>query len=421
MWEGGETEAKRRRNEGDVEAQLEKKASQLWRDGIPAAISVDNDEGTQITHESTGTSTTGPETEDDDVDMHLLWEQLRGEPKQDVVEVREQVAVADSPVDGGWMTPMPGSRYPSPVREFVAGSEVPVVMTTEPPQPERLTFAERNLGMWKEFESDLRHARENILKYVEYKDYNVEFHNMLPMERSIGSAILSGGMSVSVGLLKAVLFYRKLLLEHHDQAERHGESLEFDETSRMFIMDRLGKIEKCAWECTRRKALAEPMKRQMRWPRSVDDIGSRADFKAMREVIMGRIMYVGGPETFGDAELSSDNSDSSCADSELTSMPDVSSRNAGKSSAIKAARTRHERNAYIKIARNHRLCIVVLPEGLRNTVIKKVLEGRRAIEDRGYTASDAWEDVEGITGKLRGNLDMRRLLKKLMFSSKLLN
>ncbi len=102
-------------------------------------------------------------------------------------------------------------------------------------------------------------------------------------------------------------------------------------------------------------------------------------------------------------------------------MTDASSHNAGKSSAIKAALIRHETNAYTKIARNHRLCIVVLPQEFWNKVIGKVVAGRRAIKDRGYTARDAWKEVEGITGKLRGNLDMRRLLKKLMFSSKLLN
>ena len=275
--------------------------------------------------------------------------------------------------------------------------------------------------MWNQYESDRKFIRDNIGSYIEYNTYDVGFNHVIAVERTIGSAIYSGGLSVSVGIMKLVLHVRKLLYEHHEKVERHGDSLKFDVAYLDFIMDRLSNMEKCARRLTRRKALEDQIAPELRWPRSVDEIGCKEDCKALREMIRTRIMYVGGPETFGDAELSSDDSECSCANSELTSVTDVSSHNAGKSNAIKAVRIRHETNAYIKIARNHRLCIVVLPQEFRNKVLQKVVVGRRAIEDRGYTASDAWEDVEGFTGKLQGNLDMRRLLKKLMFSSKLLN
>ena len=130
--------------------------------------------------------------------------------------------------------------------------------------------------------------------------------------------------------------------------------------------------------------------------------------------VLKKIGYVEGPETFGDAELSESELENCPSAVDLTDCVTASSCTAG-CDAVKAARIRHETNAYHKIARRHHLGITVLPCTLRNRAITSIVKARRAIWDRGYTAKDAWKEVEDVMGKLWCDSDMRRLLTKMAF------
>ena len=134
------------------------------------------------------------------------------------------------------------------------------------------------------------------------------------------------------------------------------------------------------------------------------------------EAVVNVIGYVGEPETFADDELSESDTDSHCSMNDHTDTESPLSY-LTESDVYKTARRRHEQVKFTKRMKRHYFGIMVLPEMLKQKALYAITQSRIAIEDRGYTADDAWDNVQSTMGKLRTNCELRKLLAEMTFGS----
>ena len=128
------------------------------------------------------------------------------------------------------------------------------------------------------------------------------------------------------------------------------------------------------------------------------------------------IGYVGEPESFADAELSESDADTVCSVNNSTDTESLLSY-VTEGTVYKAAKRRHEQKKFQKMMERHRFGIKMLPERLQEKALYAIRQSKIAIENRGYTANDAWENVQSTTGKLRTNCELRKLFAEMTFGS----
>ena len=294
-----------------------------------------------------------------------------------------------------------------PNRMQQLGSRVPL-------KPQYDTVKRQNTRKWKMFETDLGLLEADLREYMRRTAYDVPVEQFQTIVRMSEGDVCEGRISVTVGITQVLDFARRLLAEHQQMAmhlREHGwfsremmrkicaliRGIDY-EVHRTFMYD---SNEECCdgvgmydiWQGYHRKI---PKKRRGKKGKKGED----------------KVGYVGKPETFGDAELSESEANSVCSTVELTDC-DTTSFSAVQHSPNKGNWVRIQEKVFEKMLNNHRLSILVLPELYKTKVWKKVLHSRSGIKNCGYSAVDAWADVESVAGQLRTNCEFRKFLAEL--------
>lgn len=328
-----------------------------------------------------------------------------------------------------------------------------------------LNLGELNAVKWDMLEHQLHLVQDTVDYYVEKRPEGVPFDSVRKVIKEIRRKV-HRGMSPRLGVSMVFHHIDGLINEHQERTEKKMDTDTFNDDVLKHVVATISSIRKevyasdyfkndynMAWikqhvlpqlefapdddndsnPCftinvakleDEMNEVVKDSKAQLKCADKEAEASAVDDAMAQINMLGRSVGYVGGPETFGDADISDSSADSCCC---LPGVCNLCSKDSNSSfltvdeysEAYKAAQRRNEENILTRIIKKHDLGIILLPELLRQKAYHFILEGRKAIRNRGYTAKDAWSDLEDILGKLRPNTELRRIFTQATYASDL--
>lgn len=294
-------------------------------------------------------------------------------------------------------------------------------------------ISKKNQVKWEQLEYEMHLCKDLVERCVEEESYGIGFEKLDDVYKTVKLEVCSGRMSAQGGMSKFFDYMRGLLDVYVTviRGKKEYGRLKID-----LLGEALETMTTVEYE-TYNSGYYGVGYKNVEMEESTEESNSRSstisdsDYSVSDESEMSLIVQaaiacggracsntedpkigqVHGPEDFGDAELSESDTDSEWDADNASDSDTVSSEEneVTDCKVYKAARVRRELNAFAKLLKRYNLGLSMLPELLKQRTFATVTEKRQAIENRGYTAKQAFADLQEKVGKLRPNAEIRKM------------